>query len=62
MAKRYYKEFGHLLLEQDAIYQGDRLGKWIHHQRGYYKSQQLSEDRIKKLESIGMVWRVRKKK
>lgn len=62
MAKKYYKEFGNLLVEQDAVYQGDRLGKWVHHQRSYYHSQKLSEDRIKKLDSIGMVWRARKKK
>ena len=38
------------------------LGIWITTQRTTYKKGTLSEERIEKLESIGMVWNIRKNK
>lgn len=37
-----------------------KLGVWIHEQRRLYKMGLLDEDRIKKLESIKMIWSVRR--
>lgn len=60
MAKQYYKENGNLLIP--VAYQIDdfNLGGWIVHQRQKYKENRLSDYQIKKLEKIGMVWRVNK--
>lgn len=59
MAKQYYKENGNLLIP--VAYQIDdfNLGGWISHQRQKYKENRLSDYQIKKLEKIGMVWKVR---
>ena len=40
---------------------GDQLGSWIHNQRNAYKNQGttiLTTERIRKLETIGMIWNV----
>ena len=34
------------------------MGVWVHHQREYFKSAKLAEDRIARLEGIGFVWDV----
>ena len=59
-AEQYYLEHGNL--EMPRRYKtadGYSLGNWIFTQRKIYNGEQygsLSEDRIKKLEAIGMVW------
>ncbi|MBR1677711.1 MAG: Helicase associated domain protein, partial [Clostridia bacterium] len=59
-AKAYYKEHGNLELERRyKTEDGYSLGNWIFTQRKVYKGEQygtLGEDRVKKLEAIGMVW------
>jgi len=37
-----------------------QLAKWVSHQRNNYQSKNLSEDRIKRLEDIGFVWKISK--
>lgn len=59
MAKQYYKENGNLLIPVNYIIDNFRLGSWIVHQRQKYKENRLSDYQIKKLEKIGMVWKVR---
>ncbi len=56
LASSYYKEFGHLLIPYNYVINGIRLGTWICNQRNLYRINELSEERIKLLESIGMVW------
>lgn len=58
-AKQYYEDNGHLLVPNtyetaDKI----KLGRWIGTQRTNYKEGIISEDKIKLLEKIGMVWSV----
>ena len=59
-AKQYYKANGHLNVPRRyKTKEGHSLGNWIFTQRKVYTGIQygnLSEDRIKKLEEIGMVW------
>ena len=70
LAKTYYETYGNLLIPQrfkttngiDYDENGLFLGKWISKQRQNYKKDILSEERIKKLELIGMVWDSRKNK
>jgi hypothetical protein len=33
-----------------------KLGNWVHNQRAFRKKRQLSEDRIQRLDEIGLVW------
>ena len=59
LAKQYYEDNGHLLVPNtyetaDKI----KLGRWIGTQRTNYKDGIISEDKIKLLEKIGMVWSV----
>ena len=59
-AKQYYKKNGDLLIPEKYITdEGIKLGYWIKRQRSNYKNNQLSSERIKLLEDIGMVWSVR---
>lgn len=60
IAKEYYEEHGNLLINTRSIYKGDNLGAWINKNRNV--KSKLSNDKIRKLESIGMVWNVHQKK
>ena len=59
-AKSYYEKHGNLEVERRyKTKDGYTLGNWIFTQRKVYKGEQygtLGEDKIKKLEAIGMVW------
>lgn len=62
-AKAYYEEHKDLLIPVDYITEsGIKLGMWIANLRNYRRagsnSSSISPDRIKKLDSIGMVWDV----
>ena len=57
-AQAYYATHGHLNVPVDAITDsGFRLGEWIFKMRAYRnRGVYLTEERIKLLESMGMVW------
>lgn len=59
-AKQYYAQYGNLLIPRRyKTADGYGLGSWIFTQRKIYNGEQygsLGEDRINKLEAIGMVW------
>jgi hypothetical protein len=59
IAEQYYLEHGNLLVKYNCVYNGFELGAWIISQRRQYhttKRKRLSEEKIRKLEAIGMVW------
>lgn len=56
LAKKYYIEHNDLLIAQNYVIDGVKLGSWISRQRELYKNHELPEDKVKKLESIGMDW------
>lgn len=63
VAKAYYAEHGHLLPSvSDKAYSGVKLGRWLAQLRNYKKSgicsAYLTDERIKSLDRIGMVWDV----
>lgn len=59
LAEKYYKEHGNLLIPGTYVTnEGVKLGRWIGTQRYNYKERILSEEKISKLESIGMIWDV----
>ena len=63
LALEYYEEYGNLKIPR--VYEpqeGIKLGKWIVNQRQAYKNNKLSEEKIKELESIGMIWSMRSNK
>ena len=62
-AKKYYAEHGDLLVRaNDEDVYGVRLGRWLAQLRTYrksgYQSAYLTEERIKALDKIGMIWDV----
>ncbi len=55
-AQQFYMEHGHLVVPTDYRIDGVYLSRWISSQRTLYKKGRLSEDKIIKLENIGMFW------
>ena len=65
IAKKYYEEYGNLLVNTHSIYMDENLGYWINHQRDDFQKKDshqanvnFTNERIEKLESIGMIWDV----
>lgn len=53
----YYAEYGNLNIPVSYTTRGGiRLGKWMRRQRDAYRGNSLSQERKKKLDTIGMVW------
>ncbi|MFD7957221.1 Helicase associated domain protein [Streptomyces ardesiacus] len=62
LAAGWYAEHGHLnIAHTKAGGARDPLGQWIVHQRQYRRAGLLSEERIRRLDAIGMIWEVRDK-
>jgi Fe-S-cluster formation regulator IscX/YfhJ len=57
LAKEYYNEHKNLLIPRNYKINNDNLGNWLLNQTVYYKKNLLIVDQIKKLESIGVVWK-----
>ena len=61
-ARSYYQEYGNLLIKSTESYKGINLGSWLSNLRIRRKScvddEFLSEERIKSLDEIGMIWDV----
>lgn len=65
-SKQYYQSHGDLLIPKrykikDKTNEDVKLGIWIINQRVLYKTNKLSEEKIKLLNEIDMVWNNRKK-
>ena len=68
LAKKYYEHYDNLKIPKmfktingyEIDEEGYNLGAWINTQRFSYKKGTLFEDRIEKLEKIGMMWNIRK--
>lgn len=65
LASHFYSEHGHLLINTHSLYEGEHLGQWINKQRSDYmirdterRNSKFTEERIKRLEEIGMIWDV----
>ncbi|MCR4647187.1 MAG: Helicase associated domain protein [Oscillospiraceae bacterium] len=61
-AKRYYEQHGDLLVKARGFLcdDGYNLSSWIRNIRSKKNSGKLSEDQMKRLEEIGMVWSVKR--
>ncbi|MDE7325600.1 MAG: Helicase associated domain protein [Lachnospiraceae bacterium] len=63
-AKEYFRLNGHLAVPNNYVCKdGYRLGRWISNQRFAYCStsgEKLSGERIRQMETIGMVWRAKR--
>ena len=56
-AERYKEKFGNIdVPPKYQTEQGFSLGSWINAQRIQYKAGKLAEDRIQKLEALGISW------
>lgn len=61
LAEQYFYKYGDLLIPDDYVYQGVRLGEWIGMQRTNYKKRTnplFTQERIDHLNGIGMIWDV----
>lgn len=66
IAKGYYEEFGNLLIPQEYVVLKEdngnqvevKIGNWINNIRCDYENGKLSDERIAKLNEIGMVWNI----
>ena len=61
IAAEYYREYGNLEMPSTFIYKGENLGRWLNELRRARKnegqnSQKLTEEKVQKLNRIGMVW------
>ena len=57
LAKEYYLTYGNLDIPTNyKSKDGKHLGNWILRQRQLYKSNSLTDEQVKKLDSIGMDW------
>ena len=56
IALNYFNKNCNLNVSTTCIFNNFNLGNWISAQRNMYKNHKLSKEKIKKLESIGMVW------
>jgi hypothetical protein len=62
LAKAFYIQHNHLLIANDFLCDGHRLGRWIGTQRQNYRKGNnpfFTKERIELLESIGMIWNVK---
>ena len=66
LARDYYKLNGDLAIPKRYIINDVKLGEWLLSQRRSYKMMQsgekssMTEERITKLEQIGMIWSMRR--
>lgn len=56
LAKEYYETHGNLLIPHDYKIDDINLGLWIGTQRKKYKCNEMSNEQIKQLDSIEMIW------
>lgn len=57
LAKEYYLTYGNLDIPTNyKSTDGKHLGNWVLRQRQLYKSNSLTDEQVKKLDSIGMDW------
>lgn len=57
VASGYYEEHGNLNITPSYICSdGFKLGAWVANKKNKYRSGKLSKERIKQLESLGIVW------
>lgn len=63
LAEKYFNENGHLNVPAGYITEGVWLNKWLNEQKhifyGRREGKSLSESRIKRLESIGIQWKIK---
>lgn len=57
IAEKFQKEFGHLYIPAGYVYCNEKMGDWINTQRRNYKNGTLSDEAIKKLETLGIDWK-----
>ena len=56
LLQKYYKEYEHCRVPAKYLKDGYKLGGWVSNQRKNYSNKQLSEERIKLLESLKFIW------
>lgn len=60
MAKEFSEQYGHLRVPAGYVVDSFPLGEWIKQQRKFYRSGKLGQERVQRLEKIGMEWYLRK--
>ena len=60
IATDFYNEFYDLYMPNNFIYKNENLGSWLSRQRAKYKNKELSEQQIKLLEDIEILWETKR--
>lgn len=62
LCKRFYEENGHLKVTAGTLVDGHNIYLWLNHQKHAYADGTLSDEKIKKLEMIGIQWEIEPRK
>ena len=62
LAEKYFRQHGNLLLQQNYVSENMSLGRWVSSQRKSYLSNNLSDEKVKKLFKIGFEYDLSKTK
>lgn len=58
-AETYFHKHKHLKVKAKEEFDGIKLGVWIHKRRNDYRNGFLTDEQIRLLEDIGMIWKLR---
>lgn len=61
-AEKHFATYGNIFIPQGYEFEGLPLGSWLHDQTQLYKKGKLSQDRIDKLNKLGVRWNPQKDK
>ena len=62
LCKRFYEENGHLNVTAGTLVDEHNIYLWLNHQKHAYADGTLSEEKIRKLEMIGIQWEIESRK
>ena len=56
-SEKYFTRYGNIHVPQGYLYEGLPIGNWIHDQTQLYKKGKLSQNRIDRLNNLGIRWK-----
>lgn len=62
LLEAFKAENGHVSVHPEAVYRDNPLGSWLNTQRQFKKKGKLSDERIRRLEALGVRWEPREEK
>lgn len=63
LATEYHEKHGNLMIPRNFVTEtGAALGQWVSCQRRELQKERITEERIKQLDNIGMIWNIKTNK